>query len=57
MKIMCETTDLEIDMEEVFAAVNTTYAVVKKIKPEKFGPYEIWIRELCNTAAVLYQPS
>ena len=40
MKIMCETTDLEIDMEEVFAAVNRTYAVVK-IKPEKFRPYEI----------------
>ena len=40
MKITCETTDLEIDMEEVFAAVNTTYAVVE-IKPEKFRPYEI----------------
>ena len=40
MKIMFETTYLEIDMEEVFAAVNTTCAVVK-IKPEKFGPYEI----------------
>ena len=37
---MCETTDLEIDMEEVFAAVNTTYAVVK-IKPEKFRLYGI----------------
>ena len=33
-------TDLKIDMEEVFAAVNTTYAVVK-IKPEKFRSYGI----------------
>ena len=55
-KSCVETTDLEINMEEVFAAVNTTYAVVK-IKPEKFSSYGIWIHELCNTAAVLYQPS
>ena len=32
--------DLEINMENVFAAVNTTYAVVK-IKPKKFRSYGI----------------
>ena len=55
-KSCVETTDLEINMEEVVAAVNTIYAVVK-IKPEKFRSYGIWIHELWNTVAVLYQLS
>ena len=37
--------------------MNTTWAVVK-IRPEKdSGLYEVWIPDLCDTGAVLYQLS
>ena len=37
--------------------MNTTELVVE-IRPEKNpGPYGIWTHDLCDTSAVLYQPS
>ena len=44
-------------MKVIFAFMNNTLAVVK-IRPEKnSGLYGIWIQDLCNTNAVLYQLS
>ena len=51
------TADEDVNMKAIFAVMNTTRAVVK-IRPEKnSGLYGIWIHDLCNTGAVLYQLS
>ena len=44
-------------MKAILAVMNTTWAVVK-IRPEKnSGLDKIWIHDLCDTGAVLYQLS
>ena len=51
------TADKEVNMKAIFAAMNTTWAVVK-IRPEKnSGLYRIWTHDLCDTGAALYQLS
>ena len=51
------TADKDVNMKVIFAAMNTTWAVVK-IRPEKNSDlYRIWTHDLCNTSAVLYQLS
>ena len=41
----------------IHVAMNTTELVIK-IRPGKnSGPYGIWIHDLCDTGAVLYQLS
>ena len=46
-----------MNVEAIFAVMNTTWAVVK-IRPEKnSGLYKIWTHDLCDTSAVLYQLS
>ena len=48
------TVEKEVNMKAIFAAMNTTWAVVK-IRPEKnSGLYGIWTHDLCDTGAVLY---
>ena len=45
-------------MKAIFAVMNNTQIVVKR-RPEKknSGLYGIWTHDLCDTSAVLYQPS
>ena len=51
------TADKDVKMKAIFAAMNTTWAVVK-IRPEKnSGLYRIWTHDLCDTSAVLYRLS
>ena len=51
------TADKDVNMKAIFAAMNTTWAVVK-IRPEKnSGLYRIWTHNLCDTGAVLYRLS
>ena len=51
------TADKDVNMKAIFAAMNTTWAVVK-IRPEKnSGLYRIWTHDLCDTGAVLYRLS
>ena len=46
-----------MNIELIVAVMNTTELVVE-IRPEKdSGPYGIWIHNLCDTSAALYQPS
>ena len=46
-----------MNVEAIFAVINTTWAVVK-IRPEKnSGLYKIWTHDLCDTSAVPYQLS
>ena len=46
-----------MNVEAIFAVMNTTWAVVK-IRPEiNSGLYKIWTHDLCDTSAVLYQLS
>ena len=51
------TADKDVNMKAIFAAMNTTWAVVK-IRPEKNSDlHRIWTHDLCDTSAVLYQLS
>ena len=51
------TADKDVNMKAIFAAMSTTWAVVK-IRPEKnSGLYRIWTHDLCDTCAVLYRLS
>ena len=51
------TVDKDMNMKVIFAAMNTTWAVVK-IRPEKnSGLYRIWTHNLRDTSAVLYRLS
>ena len=46
-----------MNMKAIFAVVNTTTAVVKTMPEKYLGLYGIWIHDLCNSNAELYQPS
>ena len=51
------TADKDVNMKANFAAMSTTWAVVK-IRPEKgLGLYRIWTHDLCDTGAELYRLS
>ena len=57
MKTIYVNADKDVNMKAIFAAMTTTWAVVK-IRPEKnSGPYRIWTHNLCDTSAVLYRLS
>ena len=46
-----------MNTKAIFAVVNTTTAVVKTMSEKYLGLYGIWIHDLCNSDAELYQPS
>ena len=47
-----------VNMKAIFAVMNTNWAVVKIMpKKKKSGLYGIWIHDLCDTGAALYQLS
>ena len=46
-----------VNIKEIFAVMNTTWAVVKRRPVRNSGLYGIWTHDLCDTGAVLYQLS
>ena len=46
-----------MNMKAIFAVVNTTTAVVKTMPEKYLCLYGIWIHDLCNSNAELYQLS
>ena len=46
-----------MNIESILADMNTTELVVEIRTEKDSGPYGIWIHNLCNTSAALYQLS
>ena len=51
------TADKEKDIEAIFAVMTTSWAVVKMRPEKKSDLYGIWIHDVYDTGAALYQLS